>query len=304
MSEKTLNLAAIDIGSNAARLLIKSLSEEKNGIHFSKLLFLRIPLRLGMDVFSSGKISDETKSHFVHTMQAFAHLMKAYNVQCYKACATSAMREAKNNREVLELARQKSKLKLELISGEEESRIIYENHLNLLQLKGHFLFVDVGGGSTEIALMMDGIKIANASYNVGAIRLLKENADGEELKKMEKELREITQECSNLTIIGSGGNIGKIYRIVSKSRKDDDVIPIETLEKFYQKIRKMEIEERMRLYDLKSDRADVIEPAAKIFLRIAKCSGAKQILVPNLGLTDGLISELGRQYFRKGGDLF
>ena len=132
----------------------------------------------------------------------------------------------------------------------------------------------------------------------GLAEMYQEYIDGK------KELREIRQECSNLTIIGSGGNIGKIYRIVSKSRKDDDVIPIETLEKFYQKIRKMEIEERMRLYDLKSDRADVIEPAAKIFLRIAKCSGAKQILVPNLGLTDGLISELGRQYFRKGGDLF
>lgn len=300
MTRKTLNLAAIDIGSNAARLLIKSLSYENDGIRFAKLLFLRVPLRLGMDVFSFGKISDEKKSHFIHTMQAFAHLMKAYNVEDYKACATSAMRDAKNNREVLDEAHKKSKVKIQLISGEEESRIIYENHLNLLQLKGNFLFVDVGGGSTETALMMNGFRISNASYNVGAIRLLKGIAEAEEIERMKCELREMTQECSDVTIIGSGGNIGKIYRIISKSRKDDDVIPVEALEKFYQKIRKMEIDERMRLYNLKSDRADVIEPAAKIFLTVAKCSGAKQIIVPDLGLTDGLISELGRNLLLSG----
>ncbi len=286
-------LAAIDIGSNAARLLVKELKFDEEGeMDLSKLLFLRFPLRLGTDVYSFGSVSREKCNRMVEMLLAFRHLMNAYDVKTYRACATSALRDASNNRKILREAEKKSGIRIDLISGEEESSLIYDNRLNLSQMRGDSLFVDVGGGSTEISLVSRGEKKACASYPVGAIRLMEGAVDKREMKRMRTELSKIVKDSKCVTIIGSGGNINKIYKIVSRERKDDEILPVELLNKFYAKAVKMDVAERIRIFGLKADRADVIVPAAEIFLAVAKTVRAKKILVPSLGLADGIITDL------------
>lgn len=290
-------LAAIDIGSNAARLLIKELARDEDGEpKLSKLLFLRFPLRLGMDVYSIGKVSPEKSDRMVEMLLAFRHLMNAYDVCSYRACATSALRDASNRRSVLKNAEKRSGIKIDLISGDEESALIYDNRLNLSGLRGDSLFVDVGGGSTEVSLSRCGVKTASASYPVGAVRLMEGAVERDVLKRMKADLSAWTKNEKRLTIIGSGGNINKIYRIMSKERKDDEILPVELLEKFYAKAKNMDVPERMREFGIKADRADVIVFAAEIFLAVSKTVKAKRIFVPGLGLADGIIAELAGNF--------
>ncbi len=293
---KEFNLAAIDVGSNASRLLIKTICLDlESKITMRKALFLRVPLRLGMEVFKKGKISDEKEDEFVRTMKAYKQLMKVFHVKDYRACATSAMRDAKNGKQVLKHINEETGLKMEIISGDEESQIIYDIHLSQIQDDNNYLYVDVGGGSTEITFISKGQRIMSHSYNIGTVRVLNEAVKTEELQHVKDELKEITSGYSDITIIGSGGNINKLYRIANKRDKQESVLPVETLVKLRDRLAKMSIDERMNVFNMKPDRADVIVPAAEIFIMIAQSVNAKKIRVPNVGFADGLINDMAQQ---------
>ena len=288
----SFNLAAIDVGSNAARLLIKHVDIDVDGNRsLNKLLFLRIPLRLGMDVFGDGRISKDRGMEFLSAMKAYKQLMKVYHVRKYRACATSAMRDAKNGKALMKRIKNKAHVDLEIISGDEESGIIYDNHLANLPSQGAFLYVDVGGGSTEISFICNGQRIFGQSFNVGTIRLLKGKVKKNDLMALKTEVTKVTAGYDNIKIIGSGGNINKLFRLANKKRKLE-ALPVEVLRKLYDSLSKMSVEERMVAYELKPDRADVIVPAAEIFLHVAASSKAKEIIVPNIGLADGIINDL------------
>lgn len=293
---KEFNLAAIDVGSNASRLLIKTICLDlESKITMRKALFLRVPLRLGMEVFKKSKISDEKEDEFVRTMKAYKQLMKVFHVKDYRACATSAMRDAKNGKQVLKHINEETGLKMEILSGDEESQIIYDIHLSQIQDDNNYLYVDVGGGSTEITFISKGQRIMSHSYNIGTVRVLNEAVKTEELQHVKDELKEITSGYSDITIIGSGGNINKLYRIANKRDKQESVLPVETLVKLRDRLAKMSIDERMNVFNMKPDRADVIVPAAEIFIMIAQSVNAKKIRVPNVGLADGLINDMAQQ---------
>lgn len=293
----SFEIAAIDVGSNAARLLIKHADVDDGGaVTLRKSLFLRVPLRLGMDVFASGKLSESRAYQFLHTMKAYRQLMKVYGVKTYRACATSAMRDAKNGKDIIRTIAKETGMKLEIISGDEESQIVYDNHLSLMSGPGTFLYVDVGGGSTEVTLMTDGERQYSHSYNVGTIRLLEGKVSGETMMAMRQEITQLTKDLEGIVIIGSGGNINKLYRLADKREKQSDRLPVATLDKWYRRLSKLSVEERMRAFGLKPDRADVIVPAAEIFLCIAECARAESIMVPNLGLADGIINDLVEAY--------
>lgn len=293
----SFELAAIDVGSNAARLLIKHADVDESGeVTLRKSLFVRVPLRLGMDVFADGRLSEARSYQFLHTMKAYRQLMKVYGVTTYRACATSAMRDAKNGREMIKKIAKETGMKLEIISGDEESQIVYDNHLSLMSGPGNFLYVDVGGGSTEVTLMSNGERIYSHSYNVGTIRLLEGKVPPETTVAMRQEISELTKDYDNIVIIGSGGNINKLYRLADKRDKQTDRLPVATLDKWYKRLSKLSVEERMRAYSLKPDRADVIVPAAEIFLCVAACARAESIMVPSLGLADGIINDLVEAY--------
>lgn len=295
MNIDSFNLAAIDVGSNAARLLIKQVNVDDSGqAEAVKLLFLRIPLRLGMDVFANGCISEEREREFIATMKAYRQLMKVYSVNSYRACATSAMRDAKNGKAIIKRIKDKAHIKLDIITGSEESKIIYDNHLSNISSEGCFLYVDVGGGSTELSFICDGERIYSHSFNIGTIRLLKNKVKREDIIKMKTEINRITLGREDIKIIGSGGNINKLFRLATK-KKSLDFLPVDILQEEYDELSRMSVEERMAKYGLKPDRADVIVPAAEIFLHIAAGAHAKEILVPNLGLADGIINELIRK---------
>lgn len=290
---QTLTLAAIDIGSNAARLLIKDVETDATGAQtLRKRLFLRIPLRLGMDVFSNGKISDKRAEEFVRTIKAYKQLMKVYHVDRYRACATSAMRDAANGRELMVKAAKKTGLALEIISGDEESQIVYDNHLPLMTGPGNFIYVDVGGGSTEVTLVRAGEKVFSHSYNIGTIRLLSQQVSQETTDTMIADIKRVTENLDDITIIGSGGNINKLYRLSDKGEGEENILTVDKLRKLHGILSEMSVEKRMETYNLKPDRADVIVPAASIFLMVADHSGAQRILVPSLGLADGIINDL------------
>ena len=297
MSNKVIKdefrLAAIDIGSNAARLLIKNVEMSGNEIlTLRKCLFLRIPLRLGMDVFGSGRISNEREEEFVRTMKAFKQLMKVYHVRKYRACATSAMRDAANGRDIIAKAVKNTGLDIETISGDEESQIVYDNHYRLMSGPGNYLYVDVGGGSTEVTLVCDGRKVYSHSYNIGTIRMLRGKVAEGAMEAMSEELSKVFSCHEKIIIIGSGGNINKLYRLASKEKHLDGLLPLCELTEWYRRLTELSIEKRMEVFGLKPDRADVIVPAALIFIVIAKSVGADSIMVPNLGLADGIINDL------------
>ena len=293
-----MNFAAIDIGSNAVRLLIKSASDNIKNPILQKELFLRIPMRLGFDVFSMGRISDAKMDKMVRLMKVYKQFIKIYNVDVYRACATSAMRDATNGRQLIDIVYRKTGISIEIISGEEEARIIYNNHLERTgQQSGNFLYVDVGGGSTEINLLSEGKLICSRSYNIGTIRSLNGAVAEEEKQKMNDELLEITQQHLPLTVIGSGGNINRLYRIAERKDKIKKTMLVEELASLYSILLPLTKEQRMEQFSLKSDRADVIVPAAEIFLGIAKAVGAKEIQVPIIGLSDGIIDALYRSIY-------
>ncbi|MGM9687918.1 MAG: Ppx/GppA family phosphatase [Alloprevotella sp.] len=292
-SRETFNLAAIDIGSNAARLLIKTIERQDGQVTgMRKSLFLRIPLRLGMDVFADGRISEEREEEFLRTMKAYKQLMKVYHVRRYRACATSAMRDACNGAAIIADAVKATGLKIEVISGDEESQIVYDNHLPYMTGPDDYLYVDVGGGSTEVTWVSNGEKVFSHSYNIGTIRMLRDKVSESVMESMLRDLAEASSGRVGVTIVGSGGNINKLCRISAKKADAEGLFPVTELRRLYDELSQLSVEERMSAYGFKPDRADVIVPAAYIFLSIAERVSARQIMVPKLGLADGIINDL------------
>lgn len=282
------NLAAIDIGSNAARILIKSVKKTNNGLRSKKLQFLRIPLRLGMDVFGTGEIGEEREKMLLRTMKVFRQLLILYDVKDYRICATSAFREAKNGDKVLKHVMKETKLQISIISGDEEARTIRDNYTG----DGNLLYMDVGGGSTELSLVCDGKLIGSKSFNIGTIRILNACVEPSIWKEMAEAVRELTKGMENIRIVGSGGNINKLYRLAPKKERTKDTLHIDTLSRIYTRLSALSLEQRMIEYDLRASRADVIVPAAQLFLMVANLVKADTILVPTVGLADGIINEL------------
>ena len=287
--------AAIDIGSNAVRLLIKKVEENENLVskRLSKVLLLRVPLRLGFDVFSLGELSESKAVKLHRLMKAFRQLMKIYEVTDYRACATSAMRDARNGKSVIKKVLKDTGIQIEIIDGQEEARMIYNNHIECLEDRtGNYIYVDVGGGSTEINLLTNGTLVQSLSYNIGTVRMLSDAVKEETWTQMREDLTRLTANFTDINIIGSGGNINKLYRLADKKDKKLQRMPVESLQALYDELNPLTPEQRMKQFDLKPDRADVIVPAAKIFLTIADMVKAAYIHVPVIGLADGIIDNL------------
>ncbi len=287
--------AAIDIGSNAVRLLIKKVEENENLVskRLSKVLLLRVPLRLGFDVFSLGELSENKAIKLRRLMKAFRQLMKIYEVTDYRACATSAMRDARNGKQVIKKVLKDTGIQIEIIDGQEEARMIYNNHIECLEDRtGNYIYVDVGGGSTEINLLTNGTLVQSLSYNIGTVRMLSGAVKEETWAQMKDDLTRLTADFTDINIIGSGGNINKLYRLADKKDKKLQRMPVESLQALYDELSPLTPEQRMKQFDLKADRADVIVPAAKIFLTIADMVKAAYIHVPVIGLADGIIDNL------------
>ena len=287
--------AAIDIGSNAGRLLIKKEEENENLVsrRLSKVMMLRVPLRLGFDVFSLGELSDGKAVKLRRLMKAFRQLMKIYEVTDYRACATSAMRDARNGKAVIKKVLKDTGIRIEIIDGQEEARMIYNNHVECLEDRtGNYIYVDVGGGSTEINLLTNGVLVQSLSYNVGTVRMLSNAVREEVWEQMKDDLTRLTADFPDINIIGSGGNINKLYRLADKKDKKLQRMPIASLQELYDQLSPLTPEQRMKEFSLKADRADVIVPAARIFLTIAATVKAQYVHVPVIGLADGIIDSL------------
>lgn len=284
--------AAIDIGSNAIRLLISNVIEQSGKpTLFRKSSLIRVPIRLGSDVFLNREISVENERRILDTMLAFRLLMKTHKVVAYKACATSAMREADNGFEVAKAIEKHSKVKINIINGEEEATIIAATDLHeYIDDNKTYLYVDVGGGSTEFSIIHEGQVMASNSFKIGTVRLLNEMVKKDTWVELETWIKCNTQDYEKIYLIGSGGNINKIFKISGK--RIGKPLTYFYLTSYYNKLQTYSYEERITELDLNQDRADVIIPATRIFLSAMKWSGARDIYVPKIGLSDGIIKSI------------
>jgi len=294
-----LKLSAIDIGSNAARLLISEvIVDEKNKTTFNKVSLIRVPLRLGFDVFDTGKISEHKTELILHTMKAYINLLHAYEVKYLKACATSAMREASNSAEIISLVKNETGIEIEVISGSDEASFIYENHVAENLDKDHsYLYIDVGGGSTELTFFSNNKLVFKDSFDIGTIRLLKNKVTEEKWDEMKNDIKEKTKGHKQVTAIGSGGNINKVFSL--SRRKDSKPLPLELLRDFYKELSNVSLDDRIRIYKLREDRADVIVPALQIYVNVMRWANASEIYVPRIGLADGLVQHLWEEVKEK-----
>ncbi|MPS65126.1 MAG: exopolyphosphatase [Chryseobacterium sp.] len=284
-------IAAIDIGSNAARLLINEVKTQQKEPEFIKLNLLRIPLRLGMDVFTMGKIGAEREKMVLDAMKIFSDLMRIYNVQHYRACATSAMRDAANGQEIIKEVKETSGIDIEIISGDEEATLIYENHVaEGLDKNFAYLYVDVGGGSTELTFYENGKMMYEKSFNIGTIRLLNDLVTEANWKEMKEEIKANIISKKPIVAIGSGGNINKVFSL-SKT-KDGKPMSASYLKKAYKEFAGLTIDERMTQYNLRQDRADVLVHALKIYNNVMSWSDINRIFVPKISVADGLIHNI------------
>jgi exopolyphosphatase/guanosine-5'-triphosphate,3'-diphosphate pyrophosphatase len=284
--------AAIDVGSNAMRLLVANIIEEEGKeTQFSKSALVRVPIRLGQDAFTVGEISQENIDRMVDAMKAFKLLMKVHKVEKYMACATSAMREAYNGKEVVEIIRKKADIKIEIIDGKKEAAIIASTDLHyLLKTDKTYLYVDVGGGSTEFSLFSNGKMLASKSFKAGTVRLLNEVVSDLVWLEIEKWIKTNTANFDEITLIGSGGNINKLFKMSGKMQ--DKPLSYIYVNSQYAFLNSMTYEQRISDLGLNSDRADVIVLATKIYLNAMKWSGARSIYVPKIGLSDGIVKAL------------
>ena len=284
--------AAIDIGSNAVRLLISNIIEEKGKkVIFKKNSLVRVPIRLGADVFLDKTISEENIDRLLDTMNAFNLLMKSHKVKRYKACATSAMREAGNSKDVVKLILKKSNIKIDIINGEEEAAIIAATDINKFVDKNKtYLYIDVGGGSTEFTIIKNGKAIESKSARIGTVRLLNNIVKNKAWQDLEEWIKNNTKEYDSIDVIGSGGNINKIFKISGKAIGKP--LTYFYLTAYYNLLKSYSYEERITELDLNQDRADVIIPAMRIYLSAMKWSGAKHLFVPKIGLSDGIIKSI------------
>lgn len=284
--------AAIDIGSNAMRLLITNIVEQEGKeTQFNKSALIRVPIRLGQDAFTVGEISEENIDRMVDAMNAFKLLMKVYKVERYKACATSAMREAYNGKEVADYIYEKSEIAIDIIDGKNEAAIIASSDLHtFLRTDQTYLYVDVGGGSTEFSLFSEGKMVASKSFKNGTVRLINKMVNEVVWEEIEKWIKSATAEYDNIILIGSGGNINKIFKLSGK--REDKSLSYVYLSSQYQYLNSLTYEQRIAELGLNTDRADVIIPAVQIYLNAMKWSGARQIFVPKIGLADGIVKAM------------
>ncbi len=287
-----MKLAAIDIGSNAARLLISEVSIDSSGEPlFNKINLVRVPLRLGFDVFENGFISQSKRNMIIETMKSYAHLLKAYQIENVLACATSAMRDATNGVEVQQEIKQKTGIDVRIITGDEEASFIYENHVAEHLDKEHsYLYIDVGGGSTELTFFDQGKLMYKESFDIGTIRLLKNMVTDDSWDVMKEHLKKNTISKLPMVAIGSGGNINKIFTL--SKLKEGKPLSLELLKDYYKELSSVTLDQRIKVYKLKEDRADVIVPALQIYINVMRWANIDQIYVPRIGLADGLIQHL------------
>jgi len=294
-----VKLAAIDIGSNAARLLISEAIVNNGKPKFNKLNLVRVPMRLGFDVFEKGEISKPKLGMIIQTMKAYGHLLNVYGVTHLKACATSAMRDARNSEDVIRKVKLETGIQINIISGDEEANYVYENHIAENLDKEHsYLYIDVGGGSTELTFFADGKLRYKESFNIGTIRLLKNMVTETTWEEMRDHLRNNTKSKLPMVAIGSGGNINKIFSLSKK--KEGKPLHLELLRDYYKELSSFSLEDRIRIYDMREDRADVIVPALQIFINVMRWADIDQIYVPKIGLADGLIQSLYEELDAKG----
>lgn len=284
--------AAIDIGSNAVRLLISNIIEQKGKpTLFKKSALVRVPIRLGADVFLNHQISKENELRLVDTMNAFKLLMKSHKVIAYKACATSAMREAENGDAIVKLIKKQAKINIDVIDGEEEAAIIAATDLNsFIDKSKTYLYVDVGGGSSEFSVINQGATTASKSFKIGTVRLLNDIVQKEAWLELEAWIKQNTKDFEKIDLLGSGGNINKIFKISGKAMGKP--LTYFYLTSYYNMLQTYSYEERITELDLNQDRADVIIPATRIYLSAMKWSDAKYIYVPKIGLSDGIIKSV------------
>jgi len=287
-----LKLAAIDIGSNAARLLITEVEENEKGIpQFNKLNLVRVPLRLGFDVFETGDIPKTKINKVIETIKAYKHLISIYEVKYLKACATSAMRDAKNAEDIIRKVKMETGIEIRVISGDEEASFIYENHIAENLAKDHsYLYIDVGGGSTELTFFNAGKLVFKESFNIGTIRLLKNQVNYKLWDEMKDFIKLGTKDISGIIAIGSGGNINKVFSLSKK--KEGKPLSLELLRDYYKEFSSFSMEDRMKQYKLREDRADVILPAIQIYINVMRWANIEEIYVPKIGLADGLVHML------------
>jgi exopolyphosphatase/guanosine-5'-triphosphate,3'-diphosphate pyrophosphatase len=288
-----MRLAAIDIGSNAARLLISEvIMRDNERPQFQKINLVRVPLRLGFDVFEEKVISREKEAMILNTLKAYKYLLDAYGVKHLKAAATSAMRDAQNSDEIIDRVKRETGIEIEVISGDTEANLLYENHVAENLSREHaYLYIDVGGGSTELTFFADGHLVFKRSFNIGTIRILKgqvDNAIWDDMKDFLK--RSMRGHDNDVVAIGSGGNINKVFSL--SKRKEGKALHIELLKDYYKEFSSFSVEDRIRIYNLREDRADVIVPALQIYINVMRWTNTEEIFVPKIGLADGLIQHL------------
>lgn len=292
---KLLKFAAIDIGTNAVRLLFSNVTENGESTTFKKASLVRVPIRLGYDVFHEGRIGEVRREKLISTMHAFHHLINVHDVIDFRACATSAMRESENGPKIVQSVREETGIDIEIIDGKTEAEIIYENRIvEMIDGKKSYLYVDVGGGSTELTLFAGGKMEMSWSFNIGTIRILKNRVTAGEYDKMKEFLQNIKSNYPNVEVIGSGGNINKIFKL--SGVKYMKPMKLKHIREIYEMILPYSIDERVKVLGMNPDRADVIIPAAQIFMKIMKWANAQKILVPKFGVADGLVRQLYYNY--------
>jgi len=293
-----LKFAAIDIGSNAVRLLFCNVYDDGGKVEFTKAELIRVPIRLGEDSFLHGSITKQKADKLVTAMKAFKNLIEVYDAIDYRACATSAMRDAENRYDIVDRVRQEAGIKIEIIDGKTEADIIYSNHIEEhLDKSNNYLYIDIGGGSTEITLFSKNKAIVSQSFNIGTIRMLHNQIDKDYWTYFKKWIEEITKGYKPLIAIGSGGNINKLFKM--SGRKINKPIATVKLKNLYEVLESYTYEERVHKLGLNPDRADVIIPASKILLTVLKKAEIEKVLVPQIGLSDGIVHQLYDKYMEK-----
>ena len=295
---KVEKFAAIDIGSNAVRILIANVIEIENKVFFQKNSLIRSPVRLGEDSFILGEISDKSIKRVIKTLKAFKLLMDVHDVSHYKAFATSALREANNSLHVVKMIKKKSRIKVEIIDGRKEAEIIsYSKISDFINTQKTFLFVDVGGGSTEFTFINEGKNIISKSFKIGTVREINNLVDDRAWIAIKNWIKKNSKKYDKITLMGSGGNINKLFKL-SNTKEGKPLSKIK-LNQLYKDLLSLSYEERIISYGLNTDRADVIVPAAKIYLKALEWSGGQKIYVPRFGLSDGMIKYIYNKLKKK-----
>jgi len=290
-----MKFAAIDIGTNAVRLLIKEIVVKNDKLRVSKVSFTRVPLRLGEDVFETGNISDKKARNLVKIMRAFWYLMDVHEIEWFKVCATSAMREAGNVDYIIDMIKKEANIIIELIDGQQEADLIFRNFsVASFKSKSDYLYIDVGGGSLELTLIRNGKRLRAKSFQIGTLRVIKGIVRDGEWDAVEEFVKYESENGEPIIAIGTGGNINRLQRIILNPKNQP--ILISKIEKITEALKSQPFKEMVKKYSLKPDRADVIIPAAEIYLRIMKLAGAKEIIVPKVGLSDGIILKVHEEY--------